>query len=82
MPPNVAEASLAEEQRPLLLALGFATFMVSLDARVVAPLLPAIAPRMTSSTASTALPGALATVTKICRLDTVIVPSPPLPPPM
>ncbi|HKO52947.1 MAG TPA: MFS transporter [Polyangiaceae bacterium] len=33
----------AEQQRPLLLALGLATFMVSLDARVVAPLLPAIA---------------------------------------
>ncbi|HEY0465268.1 MAG TPA: MFS transporter [Polyangiaceae bacterium] len=33
----------AEQQRQLLLALGFATFMVSLDARVVAPLLPAIA---------------------------------------
>jgi len=32
-----------EQQRPLLLALGLATFMVSLDARVVAPLLPAIA---------------------------------------
>jgi len=35
--------STAEQQRPLLLALGLATFMVSLDARVVAPLLPAIA---------------------------------------
>ncbi|HYP97462.1 MAG TPA: MFS transporter [Polyangiaceae bacterium] len=35
--------SSAEQQRPLLLALGLATFMVSLDARVVAPLLPAIA---------------------------------------
>jgi len=33
----------AEQQRPLLLALGLATFMVSLDGRVVAPLLPAIA---------------------------------------
>jgi predicted MFS family arabinose efflux permease len=33
----------AEPQRSLLLALGLATFMVSLDARVVAPLLPAIA---------------------------------------
>lgn len=32
-----------EQQRSLLLALGLATFMVSLDARVVAPLLPAIA---------------------------------------
>jgi len=31
------------QQRPLLLALGAATFMVSLDARVVAPLLPTIA---------------------------------------
>jgi predicted MFS family arabinose efflux permease len=31
------------QQRSLLLALGLATFMVSLDARVVAPLLPAIA---------------------------------------
>lgn len=31
------------EQRSLLLALGLATFMVSLDARVVAPLLPSIA---------------------------------------
>src|SRR3954447_16994689 len=36
-------ASTAEQQRPLLLALGLATFMVSLDARVVAPLLPTIA---------------------------------------
>lgn len=35
--------SSVERQRPLLLALGLATFMVSLDARVVAPLLPAIA---------------------------------------
>ncbi len=43
MSANVPEASLAEQQRPLFLALGFATFMVSLDARVVAPLLPAIA---------------------------------------
>jgi predicted MFS family arabinose efflux permease len=34
---------IAEQQRPLLLALGLATFMVSLDARVVAPLLPTIA---------------------------------------
>ncbi len=34
---------LPESQRRLLLALGLATFMVSLDARVVAPLLPAIA---------------------------------------
>lgn len=33
----------ADQQRPLLLALGLATFMVSLDARVVAPLLPTIA---------------------------------------
>lgn len=33
----------ADQQRRLLLALGLATFMVSLDARVVAPLLPAIA---------------------------------------
>jgi len=33
----------AAQQRSLLLALGFATFMVSLDARVVAPLLPTIA---------------------------------------
>lgn len=33
----------AAEQRSLLLALGLATFMVSLDARVVAPLLPSIA---------------------------------------
>ena len=36
-------ATSVEQQRPLLLALGFATFMVSLDARVVAPLLPTIA---------------------------------------
>jgi predicted MFS family arabinose efflux permease len=36
-------ASTVEQQRRLLLALGLATFMVSLDARVVAPLLPAIA---------------------------------------
>ena len=35
--------SIVDRQRPLLLALGLATFMVSLDARVVAPLLPAIA---------------------------------------
>ncbi len=38
-----ASSEIATAQRPLLLALGLATFMVSLDARVVAPLLPAIA---------------------------------------
>lgn len=42
MPVPMTEVSV-EQQRPLLLALGLATFMVSLDARVVAPLLPAIA---------------------------------------
>jgi predicted MFS family arabinose efflux permease len=36
-------APIPQQQRSLLLALGLATFMVSLDARVVAPLLPAIA---------------------------------------
>src|SRR6187551_1497140 len=41
--PVTASSTSAEQQRPLLLALGLATFMVSLDARVVAPLLPAIA---------------------------------------
>jgi len=40
---NTESPPSAEQQRALLLALGFATFMVSLDARVVAPLLPAIA---------------------------------------
>ena len=40
---NRLTATSVEQQRPLLLALGFATFMVSLDARVVAPLLPTIA---------------------------------------
>src|SRR6188768_206910 len=41
--PVTASSTSNEQQRPLLLALGLATFMVSLDARVVAPLLPAIA---------------------------------------
>jgi predicted MFS family arabinose efflux permease len=45
MTPNLdsPETPIPEQQRALLLALGLATFMVSLDARVVAPLLPAIA---------------------------------------
>ncbi|HET9956410.1 MAG TPA: MFS transporter [Polyangiaceae bacterium] len=45
-PPSPASSELERQdarQRPLLLALGSATFMVSLDARVIAPLLPTIA---------------------------------------
>ena len=37
------ESAIAPSQRALLLSLGLATFMVALDARVVAPLLPTIA---------------------------------------
>ena len=39
------------------------------------PLLAAIAPRITSSTASTVLPGVLATVTRIWRLSPVMMSS-------
>lgn len=45
-PPSALEASEQSEaaaQGPLLIALGVATFMVGLDGRVVAPLLPTIA---------------------------------------
>jgi predicted MFS family arabinose efflux permease len=46
------DAKVAHEQRPLLLALGVATFMVALDGRVVAPLLPTIASDFGTSIAS------------------------------
>lgn len=41
--PAVPEGSLDRQQRALLLTLGVATFVVGLDGRVVAPLLPSIA---------------------------------------
>lgn len=41
--PAALESELEPTQRRLLLALGVSTFMVSLDGRVVAPLLPSIA---------------------------------------
>lgn len=50
--PPVVEPPLDAAQRRLLLALGAATFMVSLDGRVVAPLLPNIAEEFGVSTAT------------------------------
>jgi predicted MFS family arabinose efflux permease len=43
VPGESEDSGLAEAQRKLLLVLGVATFMVGLDGRVVAPLLPSIA---------------------------------------
>jgi predicted MFS family arabinose efflux permease len=43
VPGESEDPGLAEAQRKLLLVLGVATFMVGLDGRVVAPLLPSIA---------------------------------------
>src|SRR6478752_3630617 len=42
----------ATQQRSLLLALGLSTFVVSLDGRIVAPLLPAIAAEFRTSLAA------------------------------
>jgi predicted MFS family arabinose efflux permease len=60
--PDASEHSgLAEAQRKLLFVLGVATFMVSLDGRVVAPLLPSIASefRVSISTAGYLVSGYL-----------------------
>ena len=62
---------------PVFSALVIATpiaLRLSLVKSGTVPVLPAIAPRITSSTASTALPGVLATVIRICRLRSVLRP--------
>jgi predicted MFS family arabinose efflux permease len=51
---NPASDEAVERQRAVLLALGVATFMVSLDGRIVAPLLPAIAAEFRTSIATAA----------------------------